>query len=280
MHPPTHTLTHLQAVWTLLYAQFGHCRLQTSDRNIHAITLIQYLLHGVKWRGEIKKAKQVPVKNQHVGPKWWPGAHNVETERCMVGAVLGCVGQLSQWGALGCLLLAMALSDCAITALLRAARVAHSQYCGGCEQLLGAFKKPRVSGWQTGVLGHKYNKEIFTYFYLYIIYLYMNYLYYKSYITVRRLQNPTLRLQLINDLWDSIGWGWTPWHPIHGGIPPCFFIMPPNKGWEHTVLKGTARDKKMEEARAENAERRQTLSLNAQRSISLHFYGLFTGPME
>lgn len=69
MHSPTHTLTHLQAVWTLLYAQFGHCRLQTSDRNIHAITLIQYLLHGVKWRGEIKKAKQVPVKNQHVGPK-------------------------------------------------------------------------------------------------------------------------------------------------------------------------------------------------------------------
>lgn len=50
----------------------------------------------------------------------------------MVGAVLGCVGQLSQWGALGCLLLAMALSDCAITALLRAARVAHSQYCGVC----------------------------------------------------------------------------------------------------------------------------------------------------
>lgn len=168
-----------------------------------------------------------------------------------------------------------------------AARVAHSQYCGvcwrwthGCEQLLGAFKKPRVSGWQTGVLGHKYNKEIFTYFYLYIIYLYINYLYYKSYITVRRFQNPTLRLQFINDLWDSIGWGWTPWHPIHGCIPPCFFIMPPNKGWEHTVLKGTARDKRMKEARTENAERRQTLSLNTQRSISLHFCGLFTEPME
>lgn len=80
MHPPTHTLAHLQAVWTLLCAQCGHCRLQTSDGNIRAITLIQYLLHGVKWRGEIKKAKQVPVKNQHVGPKWWPGAHNVETE--------------------------------------------------------------------------------------------------------------------------------------------------------------------------------------------------------
>lgn len=80
MHPPTHTLAHLQAVWTLLCAQCGHCRLQTSDGNIHAIILIQYLLHGVKWRGEIKKAKQVPVKNQHVGPKWWPGAHNVETE--------------------------------------------------------------------------------------------------------------------------------------------------------------------------------------------------------
>lgn len=46
--------------------------------------------------------------------------------RCMVGVVLGCAGQLSQWGALGCMLMAMALGDCTIIALLRAARVAHS----------------------------------------------------------------------------------------------------------------------------------------------------------
>lgn len=41
--------------------------------------------------------------------------------------------------------------------------------------------------------------------------------------------------------------GEPPWQPIHGCIPPCFFINPPNKGWEHIVLKSTARDKKIKE---------------------------------
>lgn len=51
-----------------------HYGLQTSDRDVHRITLIKSSLHGAQWgrvggRGCFKEVKQMSVKNQHVGPK-------------------------------------------------------------------------------------------------------------------------------------------------------------------------------------------------------------------
>lgn len=58
MHLPTNS-----PIYRLceLCAWFGHCRLQTSDRNIHTIILIQHLLHGAKWGwgvGEVDQESQ------------------------------------------------------------------------------------------------------------------------------------------------------------------------------------------------------------------------------